>query len=360
MTSSRWGLRLFLLAVLFLSLYLAFLLVKPFIHTIIISVLLASLIFPLKGHLLRFFHGRRNVTALMSVVIITFLIVIPVLVFIAALVSQAVDTINDISDWINEGNLERLLKHGWMKSVIDWFKVHLEFVEFRQSDVQSYLLQGSKNVGQFVIEQGAALLGNVTSLVFHFFVIIFITFFLIRDGEEMLGQIKYLAPLREEQKNQIIGRIKAVSRSALLGTFLTALCQAIVGGIGFAIVGIPALFWGTVLGFSSLVPVVGTSLVSIPAIGYLVITGKTAFAIFLAIWSVVLVGSVDNFVRPFFMRGEGRMSTFYIFLAIIGGIDLFGLMGLVYGPLILGFASVMIYIYRVEYSDMLDGNRNMK
>jgi predicted PurR-regulated permease PerM len=143
--------------------------------------------------------------------------------------------------------------------------------------------------------------------------------------------------------------MKAVGRSVLLGGFLTMLCQGVAGAIGFAIVGIPAFFWGTVLGFSSLVPVVGTALVWIPAVAYLAAVGEIKGAIFLSLWSIVVVGSIDNFLRPFLMRGEGKMSTLYLFLAIIGGVKYFGMAGILYGPLILGLASVMLAIYRVEY-----------
>lgn len=116
---------------------------------------------------------------------------------------------------------------------------------------------------------------------------------------------------------------------------------------------LPALFWGTVMAFSSLIPVVGTALVWVPAAGYLAMAARWKSAIFLIIWGVVVVGSVDNFLRPFLMRGKEGVSPFYIFLTIIGGIQLFGLAGILYGPLILGFATVMLYIYQVEYQDVL-------
>lgn len=340
---------------LFFSLYLAYLILRPFLHTILLSILLASLFYPLKRPLLRIYRGRKNVMALTAVVVITVLIMIPVLFFVSALLSQGIETVNEINEWIRAGNLQKLLEQPRAVAVTNWVKEHLDFVKYSKSDLQGYLLQASKNFGQFILQRGAAFLGDVANMLFHFFVIIFITFYLVRDGEDMLGAIKDFSPLRDEQEEHIIMRVKAVARSALLGSFLTMLCQGLVGGIGFAFVGIPALFWGTVLGFSSLIPIVGTALVWVPAVGYLGLLGEWKAAIFLFAWCVVLVGSVDNFLRPFLMRGEGGMSPFYIFLAIIGGVKYFGLKGLLYGPLILGLASVMLYIYRVEYSELLDG-----
>lgn len=107
------------------------------------------------------------------------------------------------------------------------------------------------------------------------------------------------------------------------------------------------------MGFASLIPVVGTALVWGPAAIYLALLGKWGSFFLLIAWSVLLVGSIDNFLRPFLMRGESKMSPFYIFLAILGGVQYFGLAGILYGPLILSFATIMFYIYGVEYHDEL-------
>ncbi len=166
--------------------------------------------------------------------------------------------------------------------------------------------------------------------------------------------------LLKEQEEKLLHDIRAVAKSVLLGTFLTALCQGLVGGIGLSLVGIPGLFWGTVMGFSSLIPIVGTALVWIPATVYLLLLGNWKSALFLALWSIFLSGSIDNILRPFLMRGEGRMSPFYVFLAIIGGVQYFGLSGILYGPLILSFAMIMLYLYGVEYrGDLLSETKNI-
>lgn len=143
---------------------------------------------------------------------------------------------------------------------------------------------------------------------------VFIFFFFIRDGKEIMSRVLHMIPLSTTQENRIIQRVKGIARSVFLGTILTALAQGIAAGIGFLICGIPALFWGSVLAFSSLVPVIGTALVWIPAVIYLFLTGKVKLAIFFAIYSVIVVGSVDNFLRPVFMKGAGGMSIHDIFI----------------------------------------------
>ncbi|MGM0383164.1 MAG: AI-2E family transporter [Thermodesulfobacteriota bacterium] len=339
----------FMLVVLFLSLFLALLILRPFIHTIIFSVILASLFHPIQLRLVRFYKGRRNAAALTVLMIIILLVIIPLFFFTSALIAQGLDSINQIDEWISEGNMQKLLKHPKIADFATWIREHLNFYDFAEVNLKQNLMQASKRVGEFLLGHGVGLMRDVASMVFHFFVMIFLTFYLVRDGQAMLAGIKDLSPLREDQENRIIDKIRSVARSALLANFLTAICQGAAGGLGLAIVGIPALFWGALIGISSLIPVVGTAIVWIPAIGYLTLVGRWKAGVFLLLWAIFFVGTMDNFLRPFLMRGKEKMSPFYLFLAIIGGVSYFGLVGILYGPLILGFAAVMLYIYQVEH-----------
>lgn len=347
--------RPFLLLMLFFSLFLAYLILRPFLHTIIFAIVLASLFYPLQERLVRLTRGKRNTSALLTIFVIIFVIVIPLFFFLSTLITQGVDSVNKVNDWIHEGNLKKLADDPRIQVYMDWLRERFRFVDLQKLDIQTNLLKLSKNFGQFLLSRGANLLGDMAGIIARFFIMMFIIFFLVRDGEQMVAQIKYLAPLRKDQENKLINRIHAVARSALLGSFLTALCQGLAGGIGLWIVGIPGLFWGTMMGFTSLVPMVGTALIWIPASIYLMLLGKMKAAVFLLAWCIFLVGAIDNFLRPFVMKGKAEMSPFYIFLAIIGGVQYFGLAGILYGPLILAFAMVMLYIYGVEYQDLLNG-----
>jgi predicted PurR-regulated permease PerM len=355
------GYRPFLLVVLFFSLYLVYLILGPFMDTLIFSIVLASLFYPLQVYLVRVYGGKKSLAALTIVFIITFIVVIPVFSFVSALVAQGLDSINKVHDWLKSGNLQRLADNGQVLAYAAKIQGHLGFLDLKKLDVASNLLQLSRNFGQFLLSKGATLVGNVASLITHFFIMVFIVFYLVRDGWEMLQRARSFSPLRKEQEDELLHGIRIVAKSVLLGTFLTALCQGLVGGTGLAIVGIPCLFWGTVMGFSSLIPIVGTALIWVPASIYLMLLGSWKSAVFLVVWSIFLAGSIDNFLRPFLMRGEGRMSPFYIFLAIIGGIQYFGLVGIVYGPLILSFAMIMLYLYGAEYrGDLLSESKDIE
>ncbi len=355
------GYRPFLLVILFFSLYLVYLILGPFMDTLIFSIVFASLFYPLQVYLVRIYRGRSSLAALTIIFIITFLLVIPIFVFVSALVSQGLDSVSRVHEWLRAGNLDKITEDPRILAYSERFTERFGFLELKKLDVVSNLLEFSKNLGQFLLSKGATLLGNVASLVTHFFIMIFVVFYLVRDGYEMLQKGRSFSPLRKEQEEELLHGIRAVAKSVLLGTFFTALCQGLVGGVGLSIVGVPGLFWGTVMGFASLIPIVGTALIWIPAAVYLIILGNLKSALFLALWSIFLCGSIDNFLRPFLMRGEGRMSPFYIFLAIIGGVQYFGLVGILYGPLILSFAMIMLYLYGVEYrGDLLSESKTVE
>lgn len=354
------GYRPFLLIVLFFSLYLSYLILRPFLHILVLAIVLASLFYPIQIFLVRVYRGRSTLAALTIVFIVTFVIAIPIFFFISALVAQGLDSINRINEWIKAGNLQQLTQNPDVLAGIAWIQERFPSFDINKLNIADNLLQLSKNVGHFLLSKGASLLGNAATLVYDFFIMIFIVFFMVRDGKQMVEQARYFSPLRKDQEDRILNGVRLVARSVLLGSFLTALSQGIIGGIGLMIVGIPGLFWGTVMGFSSLIPVVGTALIWVPTVVYLIILGKVKSAVFLALWCIVLVGSIDNFLRPFLMRGEASMSPFYIFLAIIGGVQYFGLVGILYGPLILSFAMIMLFIYGVEYrNDLLEGKKGL-
>ncbi len=351
--SQRKGYRPFLLIVLFLSLYLTYLILQPFLDILVLAIVLASLFYPAQIYLRRLYRGRETLAALTVVFIITFVIVIPVFLFTTSLISQGLDSLNRVNEWLRAGNIPKVVEDPRFASYLNWVQERFPAFDLNKLDIPRNLLDLSKNVGQFLLSKGATILGNVAHLVTRFFIMIFIIFFLVRDGKDMVEKGRYFSPLRKDQEDRLLDGVRVVARSVLLGSFMTSLLQGLVGGIGLSLVGIPGLFWGTVMGFSSLIPVVGTALIWIPSVIYLLILGKTSSAIFLALWCMLLVGSIDNFLRPFFMGGEAKMSPFWIFLAILGGVQYFGLTGILYGPLILSFAMIMLYIYGVEYQEEL-------
>jgi predicted PurR-regulated permease PerM len=345
--------RLFLLFLLFLFIYLTYLLLRPYCGIIIFAAVLTSVCYPVYRYILQRCKNRSNLASLITTTLLVLVIVIPLTSFTVALVNQGAESLGRVNTWVQEGNLEKALSSERIQPVRRWVERNLARLKIKDLNLQSMLAQTSAKLGRLILARGTGILSNITGLLFRFALLIFILFYLFRDGKEIVARLQNVIPLSKEQEEKLIQRIRDMSTKVVLANVATAGAQGVVGGVGLWISGIPPLFWGTVLAFTSLIPAVGTALVWVPAVGYLLVMGNWGKALFLAIWCIVLVGSIDNFLRPVLMKGDGGMSSFYLFFAILGGIQVFGIMGILYGPLILGMTAILIYLYELEYSDLL-------
>jgi predicted PurR-regulated permease PerM len=345
--------KVFLILLLLFSLYLGFSIVEPFLHTLIFSTLLAVLFTPVFNWVFAAVGGRRSLASLITVGIIVFCLLLPMSFLLMALISQGVESLVALNAWVAQGDLNTLGSSEVLTRYVDWLHRELPFLRINEFDIQSSIIQYSRDFAQAMLGAGTGLVRNAAKLVLHFLLMVFILFYFMRDGSKMVAYLKLLSPLRPRQEDYIIDSLKRVARGVLMGCLLVAILQGLAGGIGLAVVGIPAFFWGAMMALSSLIPVLGTGLVWVPAVGYLFLSGQWKMAIMLALWCGVFVVGIDTILRPIFMREASRVSTFYIFLAILGGIYTFGMLGIFYGPLILSLVMVMLQIYLEEYAEDL-------
>ncbi|UZP67900.1 AI-2E family transporter [Desulfovibrio mangrovi] len=353
-TFSRQGLYgYFLIILVLLSLYLMYGIIRPFMHTGIIAIVIAACFSPLYNRILQRMGNRELLASGAVIGILVVCFALPVTVFLSGLIPQAIDSIRAVNDWLRITDFDQLTQQSGILPAIQWLQQKLPFIDPLELDIKHNITLFSKSAGQTVISFATSALGDTVTFFFHFLLMLLIIFFLLKDGKKMLAAVKYLCPMREEQEDNIINTLRQVSRSVLVGGLLVAVLQGIVGGFGLAMVGIPALFWGTVMGFCSLIPVVGTGLVWIPACLYLLIVGEWQSSIFLLLWCALPVAAIDSFLRPYFMKDSARVSVFFIFMSILGGIKAFGILGILYGPLILSFTMVMLTIYGEEFADVL-------
>jgi len=344
----------FILLLLVVLLATCYQIIKPYLHTIVLAGIMAALFHPVFRYLEKTFRGRASLAALATCLLLTLVVVLPLIFVVGGLVQQGVDSFHAISRWLAGGGLEKVLHHPRVDDAVALLQEKLPNLSITPAKINEMLLQTSSTMGKAILQHGGGLAGNLTGLVGKFFLMLFVFFFLLLDGPKLVATLHHLLPLSTSHEKQILDKLKTVSRSALLGTLVTAVAQGVAGGIAFLICGFPALFWGVMMAFASLIPAVGTALIWLPAAGYLFLSGRWGHGIFLLLWSVLVVGSIDNFLRPLFMRGAAEMSTVLIFFAILGGIGYFGLIGLLYGPLIFGLTLVMLYIYRIEFAPFLD------
>ncbi len=347
----------FLIALVFLG---CFSIIRPYIHTILLATILSFAASPFHRRIDNYLGNRKNISALVSCLLLTTVVVIPLLFLLLSMIQQGASSFNAMYDWIAAGKYRVIMEHPLTIKLYGWINQYLPDIQKVFPDlnltnikVDKLVMDTTAKIGKAILNQGGHLVGNIGSLIGNFCLMIFTFFFLIRDETRILNRILHLTPLTHSQEIQIIGKIKEITKSALLGTFVTALAQGIAGGIAFYICGLPGLFWGMVMAFASLIPMVGTALIWIPATLYLVVSGSLWLSLFLALWCAIVVGGIDNFVRPLFMQNGSEMNTLLIFFSILGGINSFGLLGLLYGPLLFGLALVLLYIYSIEFKTFL-------
>ena len=328
---------------------LVLLILWGFLTPIILAVLLAMLASPVHGWITRFLGGRANLSALLVVLGTSLVIVLPVSAILFLLFTQGARLIQQFARQIDEGTLGSVLDVPVLARLQEIIRQTLPDASFRGVSLADQISSVADSAVEYLVGSGVSVFGDIADTVAKFFILLFLLFYLVRDGGRMVARLKELLPLREAQTERIFGKIRDVTRAVVFGSLAIAGLQGALGGVGLWIVGLPGLVWGTLIGVSSLIPVVGTALVTVPAVAYLALNAMYWQAIFFAAWAAVLVGGVDNYLRPFMMRGQAQMSPFYIFLAIIGGLATFGLSGLIFGPLIVAIAIVVVEIYREEY-----------
>jgi predicted PurR-regulated permease PerM len=351
----------FLFFLLIVSIIACYLMLQPYLNAIILALLLSTLLHPVNEKIEQWVKGRKNLAALLSCVLLVLVVVLPLMFMTIALIQQGFQAGTAIYNWVASGKYNDLLDHPWSQRFITLGDKYLPEIQklFPDLDLETMrldktLLNLSSWLTANLLSQGRSFFGNFAAIIVQFFLMIFAFFFIIRDREKIFKGILHLIPLSSSHERKIIDKVTAVSRSVLLGTLVTALAQGTAGGIAFHIAGLPGLFWGAVMAFTSLIPVIGTWLIWVPAAIFLFLSGRWGYGIFMVLWCGILVSSIDNFIRPMFMKESGGGgSMLLIFFSILGGLHLFGFIGLLYGPLIVGLTLVLLYIYSLEFKTFL-------
>jgi predicted PurR-regulated permease PerM len=345
--------QLILLGFLAVSLYSCYWLVKPFLQPIILAMLIGMMTYPAHDWLVAKLNGQKNIAAMVSTLVLALVFLIPALLVLVAILKQGVSYSTIVMDWATGDNIHHLLNRPFMLDIKEWLGRILPENALDPEVIKAQALSSARVVGKNFAGVSTAMLGSLTSFMIDFMLLLFALFFVLRDHDKLITFIRHALPLSRSQEDTLLKEVKDVSKSALLGSLLTAVTQGIVGGFGLWLAGFPALFWGAIMAVASLIPVVGTALIWVPAAIYLFLTGDTGWAIFMLVWGVVVVGSIDNFLRPLFMQGA-TMNTVIVFFSLLGGLQVFGLIGLIYGPIVFSITLVFFKMYENEFADFLD------
>jgi predicted PurR-regulated permease PerM len=321
--------------------YFVFLIVEPFLVPLVWSAVLAIFFYPLHEKLLK--RMKPTNAALTSTLGVTLLLIVPALVVLVFTAREALDATAQVQNALavhGQGPNEGLLLR-----IEEWIRVRLP-ESWRGLDLSSPLQQAGAKIASFLGERFAGLVKNLVSFFVDLFILIFALFFMFRDGDAVVRGVRHLLPFDEDiQADMLKESQELVFASVAVGLLLAAI-QGFLGGVSFALVGTSApLFWGALIAFFSLVPVVGSALIWGPAAIWLLFSGHWGKALLV----VGICGGVstvaDNIVRPLLLRNRTRLNELLLFIGVLGGLEAFGLLGLVIGPTIVAAAMGMFQVY---------------
>ena len=343
MPESRFSTRVFGIAAAALLLYLLARILRPFFGPILWALLLAFLLFPVNRWLRGRLGGRRGAASLLLTFAVTLGIVIPATLLMLVFVRQATELLGRMSELAGRYQIERpqdLLKIPALGRIIEWID---EKTPLSAAELQQWFVNAARSILGFGITGGRQVLMGALGAVIGLLLMLFILYFFFRDGDEMAMRLVRLVPLERSRKTRLIAQLSGVMRAVVFGSLATALIQGALLGLGFEIAGLasPVVF-GFLTALAALLPVAGTALVWAPAAIVLYAQGRPGWALFMLLWGALLVGSVDNFLRPRLISGRAQISTLPVFFGVMGGLAAFGAIGLFVGPLVIALALALL------------------
>jgi len=348
----------FLIGCLVFSFIFLYQVMRPFLTVLILAAIFATTFYPLYKRILTLFKNRARLASAVTCFLILTLIIIPLLLFIILLARQAVDMYTLIQNKVSSGELDQYLRWQPGNLFYDYYQANLtqlnSFVDVETLDLKKNLTDLARNVSTFLVGQSASLLRGLGGIVGGFFILMFALYYLFKDHDPITKKLMKVSPLPLEYELELFKKFKEMSRATVYGIFLVSIIKGILGGIGFLIAGIPnPLFWGTAMALFSLVPLFGATIIWLPAALLLMANGQPLPGIFLLLWGTFAVSTIDNFFSAFFIGGQANLNPLLVFLAVFGGIGAFGLLGVIFGPLILTLFVTFLHIYELEYKHIL-------
>jgi predicted PurR-regulated permease PerM len=327
-----------------LAVYLSWRLLQPFATVILWAAVLALMFMPLHRKLLARTH-RPNLAAAITVVIALLGVLLPLAVLSIA-VANEVGTMMDEGParwnaWLESpGNRDRLTRLQADLAGRFPFAGRLD-----ETSLKATLAP----LGEKLLAFSVGFAGGLLRGVVRFVVILFSLFFLLRDGDRFEAGLRHLLPLSRSQSDRLLARTAEIVEASVLGVVVVASIQGAIGGVTFAFLGLPSpILWGVVMAFFAMIPMLGAGVIWLPASIVLLVTGAAGKAIALAAVGTLLISTIDNFLRPRLVGGRTGLHELVIFFAVLGGLKLFGLVGLLVGPAVLAVAWSLLELFRAR------------
>ena len=325
--------------------------IKGFVLALLLAAIIAGLMHGLYGRLLRLLRGRRALSAVITELMLVVLILIPLGGLAGLITAQAIRVGNSVGPWLRRNLAEP-----------DAFWRHLESLPFyerlepHRGEILTRVGDLAHGLSAWLVNALSDVTLGTVHFLFLFFVMLYALYFFLTRGGQVLERILYYLPLEDHNEQRMLAKFLSVTRATLKGSGLIGVLQGGLGAAAFAVAGIQAwAFWGAVMVVLSVIPGLGTGLVWVPAVVWLALGGNWTTAIALTLFFLLVVGMVDNFIRPRVVGRDTQMPELLVFLSTLGGLAAFGLLGFVIGPIVGALFLTVWEIYGEVFRQWLPG-----
>jgi predicted PurR-regulated permease PerM len=322
------------------ALYLCWLMLQPFVNVLLWASVLTVVFYPMHRRI-RARLQSATAAAAASTLLVLILILVPVTVLTIAVVrelSGAAAKLQDDTQLFSNGGTPLL---AWLLDRVG------EYVAIDRESARRFVAERMQLWGAALASSTLVVVGGVVGAIVQMGLVMFSMFYLFRDGERLRHALYGMLPLQRMQAHEITVRTRDVIAATIYGVLVISAIQGTLGTMIFWFLGLPSpLLWGVVMFFLSMIPMAGSFLVWVPAAGYLALTGEYTKAAILVGWGILVIGSIDNFLSPKLVGQRARLHELLIFFAVLGGLEVFGVLGLVLGPVVVAITLALIEMVR--------------
>jgi len=304
--------------------------IKGFILAVLLAAILAAIAHPFNSRLTKSLGGRRSLASGITIALSLVLVIMPLVLFIGVLVGEATNISESAGAWVGEQVAQKETLRKQLEADPD-----LQRLLPYQDTILEKAGQLATRAGSFVARGFAASAKGTAEFLLMLFVMLYAMFYFLVEGKAILNAALRFTPLSDEDKTRLLGTFSSVGRATLKGTLVIGIVQGGLAGLSFWVAGIQgAVFWGAVMAVLSIIPGVGTALIWVPAVIFLVLEQRIAAAVGVGLWCALVVGTIDNILRPLLVGKDTEMPDLLVMLTTLGGLALFGPAGIILGPII--------------------------
>jgi len=342
--------KIFIVGFLLLVLISFLVMIRSYLIALILAAIAAALMLPLQRRFTKAFKGKRQLSAAVLLVLMVLVIGIPLIGIAALVTSEAIKIGTMIAPWVSE----QMRGSSSIFDMLDSLPFGDQLEPYRETIIQRIGQIGSA-LGNFIVSSIPNLTKGTISLTLNGFIFLYAVYFFLVHGTGTMNKLKHFIPLKEEDSDLILDRGITVIRASLKGILVIGLLQGVLIAAAFWIIGIQgAAFWGAIVMVLSAIPGVGAPLVWLPAVIYLVSTSQFGWAIGLTLWGALVVGLIDNILRPAVVGRDAKLPDLLILVSILGGLAMFGAAGILIGPVLAALVVTALDIYKQMFSDELE------